>query len=101
MLSGAGLQNKILEAMFAGIPVVTTPLSAESLGAAPGSEVLVGDNDADLARLAAGVVEDDALWRQLSLAGQAFVREHHAWAGLAPRYEAALLGGVPAEKVTR
>lgn len=92
MLGGAGLQNKILEAMHAGIPVVTTSLSQQSLGAAPGSEVLVADQDSDLAHLAIEVIRDDALWQRLSLAGRHFVRKHHSWAALAPKYEAAVLG---------
>jgi polysaccharide biosynthesis protein PslH len=92
MFSGAGLQNKILEAMHAGIPVVTTSLSQQSLGAAAGSEVLVAEHNEDLARLASEVIRDDALWQRLSVAGRDFIREHHSWAGLAPCYEATLLG---------
>jgi polysaccharide biosynthesis protein PslH len=92
MLSGAGLQNKILEAMHAGIPVVTTSLSQQSIGATPGSEVLVADQNNDLAHLATEVIRDDALWLRLSLAGRHFIREHHSWAGLAPQYEDAVLG---------
>jgi glycosyltransferase involved in cell wall biosynthesis len=101
MLSGAGLQNKILEAMSAGVPVVTTSLSAQSLGATAGSEVLVADDDAEIARLAADLVADDVLWRRLSHAGQAFVREHHSWVGLAPQYAAALLGVAPTESAAK
>ena len=33
MFEGSGLQNKILEAMFAGVPVVTTSIAAAGLGA--------------------------------------------------------------------
>jgi glycosyltransferase involved in cell wall biosynthesis len=92
MLSGAGLQNKILEAMFAGVPVVTTSLSAQSLGAAPGTEVLVADSDSDIARLAGEVLTDETLWLRVSRAGRAFVREHHSWPALAARYESVILG---------
>jgi glycosyltransferase involved in cell wall biosynthesis len=92
MLNGAGLQNKILEAMHAGIPVVTTSLSQRSLGAVPGTEVLVADGDRDIAQLAASVIRDEALWQRLSLAGRRFVREHHSWAALAACYENTVLG---------
>jgi polysaccharide biosynthesis protein PslH len=32
MFEGSGLQNKILEAMFAGVPVVTTSIPPRQLG---------------------------------------------------------------------
>lgn len=43
MSSGAGLQNKILEAMVAGKPVVTTSVCTGSVGARIGSEILRAD----------------------------------------------------------
>jgi glycosyltransferase involved in cell wall biosynthesis len=92
MLNGAGLQNKILEAMHAGIPVVTTSLSQQSLGAVPGTEVLVAEDDRNIAQLAASVIRDEALWQRLSQAGRRFVHEHHSWATLAARYENTVLG---------
>ena len=91
MLGGAGLQNKILEAMYAGIPVVTTTVSAESLGAAVGSEILVAESDCDLARLATELLRDDQLWQRLSLAGRLFVSERHSWERVAQWYASALL----------
>ncbi|MBS0377889.1 MAG: glycosyltransferase [Proteobacteria bacterium] len=96
MLSGAGLQNKILEAMHAGVPVVTTPLSAQSLGAVPGEEVLVADSDEELGRLAARLLQDEALWRRLSEAGHQFISAHHSWSAIAPRYESVILGSAGA-----
>ncbi len=41
MFEGSGLQNKILEAMYAGVPVVTTPIAAASIGATSGEQLLV------------------------------------------------------------
>jgi glycosyltransferase involved in cell wall biosynthesis len=93
MLGGAGLQNKILEAMYAGIPVVTTTVSAQSLGATAGSEILVGESDSDLARLATELLRDDQLWQRISLAGRLFVSERHSWARVAQWYASALLDG--------
>ena len=40
----AGIQNKVLEAMAAGRPVVTTSLVNDGLGAQPGREILVADD---------------------------------------------------------
>ncbi len=45
LLSGAGTRLKILEAMAAGVPVVSTPLGAEGLAIAPGENILLAPGD--------------------------------------------------------
>jgi glycosyltransferase involved in cell wall biosynthesis len=91
MFSGAGLQNKILEAMHGGVPVVTTPLSARSLGAAAGSDLLVADTDGELAHCAIKVLRDESLWADISGAGRRFVDERHSWSTLGRQYADVLL----------
>ncbi len=91
MLGGAGLQNKILEAMYAGVPVVTTPVSAESLGARLGVELLVAETNAELARLAVELLCDDGLWQRVSQAGRRFVDARHSWEHVAQSYASLLV----------
>lgn len=43
--TGGGTRLKILEAMAAGVPVVSTPLGAEGLDLFPGREILIADPD--------------------------------------------------------
>jgi len=43
--SGGGTRLKILEAMAAGVPVVSTPLGAEGLTVTPGENILLADPD--------------------------------------------------------
>ena len=50
MFAGAGLQNKVLEAMVAGRPVVTTPIGNEGIDAKPGSEIVVAEDEEGFAR---------------------------------------------------
>jgi glycosyltransferase involved in cell wall biosynthesis len=92
MISGAGLQNKILEAMYAGIPVVTTPIAAEGVGATPGSEIFVAEDDAGIAELAVALLSDQKLWDATSEAGKRFIHKHRSWETILPQYESALLG---------
>jgi sugar transferase (PEP-CTERM/EpsH1 system associated) len=44
---GSGTRLKILEAMAAGVPVVSTTLGAEGLEAEPGEEILIADTPED------------------------------------------------------
>jgi glycosyltransferase involved in cell wall biosynthesis len=43
--TGGGTRLKILEAMAAGVPVVSTPLGAEGLAVTPGENILLADPD--------------------------------------------------------
>lgn len=43
--TGGGTRLKILEAMAAGVPVVSTPLGAEGLMVTPGTDILISDPD--------------------------------------------------------
>ena len=71
---GAGMKGKVTQSLAAGLPVATTPIGAEGLGATPGEHMLVED---DLEALAAAVVRlhrDDELWRKLSAHGLELAR---------------------------
>ncbi len=62
---GAGARVKVVEAAAAGVPVVSTPLGAEGLGFAAGSEILLAEAPLDLARAVAALVLDPARARQM------------------------------------
>ena len=56
MRSGSGLQNKVLEAMAVGTPVVTTPQVVAALAARDGEHLLVGSTAEELAAAAAALL---------------------------------------------
>jgi glycosyltransferase involved in cell wall biosynthesis len=95
MTSGAGLQNKILDAMHAGIPVVTSSLAWESIRATPDTEILVADTDEELALRTTRLLEDESLRRAIGSAGMEFVNRTFGWPVAFAKYEAALLGKPP------
>jgi len=86
---GAGVQNKILEYMALGLPVVASSIGLEGLQARPGSEILIADTpQAYVAHLLA-LQSDPAAARALGRAGFEYVRAQHAWPSrLAPLLEA-------------
>ena len=79
---GAGTRLKILEAMAAGVPVVSTPLGAEGLAVSPGADILIAEKDQDwLPHLSALSTEGD-VWKRLAEAGRSLVTARYDWAVL-------------------
>jgi len=76
LLSGSGVKNKIVEALRAGLPVVTTTVGAEGMALRPGHEVERADDPRELADAIVRVVEDEGRWSRLAAAGRSWVAEH-------------------------
>jgi glycosyltransferase involved in cell wall biosynthesis len=76
---GGGTRLKILEAMAAGVPVVSTPLGAEGLAVSPGDNILIADADGDWDAQLEALSRDPVLWRRLSAAGRALARDRYDW----------------------
>ncbi len=77
---GVGIQNKALEAMAMGLPVVATPLAARALPPdAPGRLLRTAQTPAEFAHAIADLLArpDDA--RQMGLAARRYVETHHNW----------------------
>ncbi len=70
---GAGVKGKVAQALASGLPVVTTPIGAEGLGAEVGSDLLVGATAQELAEAVIEVLHDRELWARLSGNGQALL----------------------------
>jgi len=79
LLYGAGIQNKVLEAMASGVPVVAAPSVCSALHARPGQELLVGEGADQFARHALNLMNDPALRRAIGQAGRKYVERHHNW----------------------
>jgi sugar transferase (PEP-CTERM/EpsH1 system associated) len=99
MRSGSGLQNKVLEAMAVGTPVVTTPQVAAALLARDGEHLLLGETTADLAAAAVTLLRDGPRARRMAEAAHALVAARYAWEASAAAVESAwadaVRGGAP------
>lgn len=76
---GAGVQNKVLEYMALGLPVITSPVALEGLQARPGTDVLVASTPEEYAAQIEALWYDDALRTRLAGSAYRYVREHHSW----------------------
>jgi glycosyltransferase involved in cell wall biosynthesis len=79
--TGSGTRLKILEAMAAGVPVVSTALGAEGLDVSPGGNIiLAGANDPDAwVRELVGLAESETWRQQLTASAGQLVRERYDW----------------------
>ncbi len=76
---GVGIQNKVLEAMATGTPVVCTPQACSALAVTPGRDLLVGDTPEALARHVLDLLAAPERRVELGRAGRHFVEAYHSW----------------------
>jgi sugar transferase (PEP-CTERM/EpsH1 system associated) len=75
-----GVQNKVLEAMAMGRPVVLTTGAATGIGASDGRDYLVADSDEELIEAAVRLLGDRAAASSIGASARRFVIEHKEWA---------------------
>jgi glycosyltransferase involved in cell wall biosynthesis len=79
LLSGSGTRIKILEAMAAGRPVVSTRIGAEGLDVIDGQDILIADTPESLANAISKVFSDSGLASKMAAAGKRMVRDKYTW----------------------
>jgi glycosyltransferase involved in cell wall biosynthesis len=82
---GVGVQNKVLEAMACGTPLVATPAAVGDLAVRQGHELVVADAAEDFARAIVSLLADPDRRAALARAGRTFVEAHHGWPAMAAR----------------
>ena len=71
---GAGVKGKIVGALQAGVPVVTTGCGNEGIQLRHGVEALIGETPGEIADAIVTLLEDDGLCQRLAVAGVEVVR---------------------------
>ncbi|MFZ0314794.1 MAG: glycosyltransferase, partial [Candidatus Korobacteraceae bacterium] len=76
---GGGTRLKVLEAMAAGTPVISTTLGAEGLAVMPGEDILIADTPEAMADAVVGLQDDSRQGRQLAANARRLVQMKYDW----------------------
>ncbi len=79
ILVGGGIIVKILNAMAAGRPVVTTHFGNEGIEAVPEREIRIADSPQEFAQKTVELLTNDDLWHMTARNGRGFVRRKYDW----------------------
>ena len=74
-----GTQNKILESLAMGVPVVTSELAAQGVDVVSGEHLLAAADPEAFAAAVLRLLENEAERRRFAEAGRRRVESHHSW----------------------
>jgi glycosyltransferase involved in cell wall biosynthesis len=87
-IKGAGgTRLKILEAMAAALPVVSTSVGVAGLNVTSGRNVLISDSEDGMAKYTIQVLRDNKLANKIGKNGQQFVKDHYDWTSIVKLHE--------------
>jgi len=72
----AGVQNKVLEAMSVGLPVITTQYISDSLHTKPGKEIIIANNKNEFVNSILTLLDDVELRKWIGKNGRKFVEDN-------------------------
>ena len=84
---GAGIKNKVLEAMAMGKPLVATAISGEGIGLVEGRNVLYADTSEDLALAAIRLLNNSDLKKRMGQANRQIIEQSFTWEAVSRQYE--------------
>jgi len=87
---GGGTRLKVLEAMAAGVPVVTTSRGCEGIMVRDREHLLVADRPSDFAESVEKLLTDRGLSDRLAVNARRLMEERYSWEGIVRKMETAI-----------
>lgn len=91
MSEGAGQQNKVLEAMFAAVPVVCTTVGNGGIGAVNNQSIVIADTDSEMVGAISRLIGDKDARLEVGQRGREYVVDTFQWPSIFKRIEEAYL----------
>jgi glycosyltransferase involved in cell wall biosynthesis len=91
---GAGIQNKVLEAMACATPVIATPRAVAALSVTSGQEIIVEQDAEAYADQVVELLSQPERAAQIGAAGRHYVETHHNWTAITGQLEELYSGTV-------
>jgi polysaccharide biosynthesis protein PslH len=85
---GAGIQNKVLEAMACATPVVATHRATAALSVTSGQDLIVEENPVSFANQVLYLLDNPQHARRIGECGRKFVEMNHSWSAITGQLEA-------------
>lgn len=84
---GAGIKNKVLEAMAMQTAVIATPLSCDGIAVTNSQNVVLANRSQDLATAAIRLLQDEPLRKHIAAGGRKLIEDKYTWRRVVDAYE--------------
>jgi sugar transferase (PEP-CTERM/EpsH1 system associated) len=84
---GAGIQNKVLEAMACATPVIASPQATSALSVTTGQELMIATDSVCFADSILALLDDPERRERLGRGGRDYVEKNHQWFSIAGQLE--------------
>lgn len=82
ILNGAGVQNKVLESMVIGTPVVASTIAADGIQAEDNKQLLIASNQDEFVQKVDSLLISSDLRAQIGKSGKKYIESHFTWDAL-------------------
>ena len=78
-IHGYGIKTRILEAMSAGKPVITSSQGIYGINAKPGKNIIIADNENDFTENVIKLLNNEQTRRSIGVEARKFIEEEYTW----------------------